>query len=63
MLPPAGGRHGRIAVQVAFLLKAQVQGKSLGVAFAAETGFEVRASGYRPSPDVAFVKKPRYAGV
>jgi Uma2 family endonuclease len=41
MMSPAGGRHGRISFRLAQLLGTHVESNSLGVVFAAETGFLV----------------------
>ena len=61
MVSTAGGRHGRITVQVAFLLKTHVDSKSLGVVFAAETGFLIATDPDTVlAPDVAFVSRSRF---
>ena len=36
MMSLAGGRHGRVAIQIAYLLKQHVETKQLGVVYAAE---------------------------
>ncbi len=64
MMSPAGGRHGRIAVQVAYLLKDHLKGKSLGVVFAAETGFLIQTDPDTVlAPDVAYVSASRFEAV
>jgi Uma2 family endonuclease len=64
MMSPAGGRHGRIAIQVAHLLKQHVDGRELGVVYAAETGFLIeRAPDTVLAPDVAFVSTDRHATI
>jgi len=61
MMSPAGGRHGRIAVQVAHLLKNHTDARSLGVVFAAETGFKIASNPDTVlAPDVAFITKEKY---
>ena len=61
MMSPAGGRHGRIAVQVAHLLKTHVDRNQLGVVFAAETGFLIQTEPDTVlAPDVAFVSRAKY---
>jgi Uma2 family endonuclease len=64
MMSPAGGRHGRVAAQLAFLLSCHVQSHGLGVVYAAETGFIL---GRNPdtvrAPDVAFVSKSRLSQI
>ena len=61
MMSPAGGRHGRIAVQVAYLLKTHTDATSQGVVFAAETGFLIHTDPDTVlAPDVAFVSRARF---
>lgn len=61
MMSPAGGRHGRIAIQIAWLLKNHVQPLQLGVVFAAETGFRLSTDPDTVlAPDVAYVERSRY---
>lgn len=64
MMSPAGGRHGRIAGQVAYLLKAHVDRNRLGVVFAAETGFLIQ---HDPdtvlAPDVAYLSRAKFETV
>ena len=57
---PPGGRHGRIALNVAVELASHVRAHDLGVVYAAETGFTLA---HDPdtvrAPDVAFVRRER----
>lgn len=57
---PPGGRHGRIAMNVALQLANHVRTHDLGVVYAAETGFTLA---HNPdtvrAPDVAFVRRER----
>ncbi|MGH7614156.1 MAG: Uma2 family endonuclease, partial [Gemmatimonadales bacterium] len=57
---PAGGRHGRIAVNVTLQLGNYVAQHQLGTVYAAETGFtlERRPDTVR-APDGAFVRRER----
>ena len=59
-MPPAGGRHGSVAMRIGALLNAYVRVHSLGEVFAAETGFILRwdPDTVRAS-DAAFVAKER----
>jgi Uma2 family endonuclease len=60
MMSPAGGQHGRIAIQIAHLLMQHVEPLGLGVVYAAETGFVIaRNPDTVIAPDVAFVTKSR----
>lgn len=64
MMSPAGGRHGRIAVQLAHLLKTHVDRNGLGVVFAAETGFLIQTDPDTVlAPDVAFVSRIKFEAV
>ena len=57
---PPGGRHGRIAANVAFLLSQHVRAQDLGVVYAAETGFTLsRRPDTVRAPDVAFIGRDR----
>ncbi|MCH7621312.1 MAG: Uma2 family endonuclease [Chloroflexi bacterium] len=59
-MPPAGGRHGGVAMQIGALLNAYVRAHSLGQVFAAETGFILRRDPDTVrAPDAAFVAKDR----
>lgn len=59
-MPPAGGRHGSVAMTVGILLGAHVRTHQLGRVFAAETGFILR---HDPdtvrAPDASFVFQQR----
>lgn len=60
MMSPAGGRHGRIGVNVTVLLSAHVRADDLGVVYGADTGFIIgRDPDTVRSPDVAFVSHDR----
>ncbi|MCO6458234.1 MAG: Uma2 family endonuclease [Pirellulaceae bacterium] len=62
MMSPAGGQHGRIAATLLYLITRHVREKSLGVTFAAETGFLLRRDPDTVrAPDVAFVSRERMA--
>jgi Uma2 family endonuclease len=57
---PAGGRHGRIALNLALQLGNYVNAHRLGSVYAAETGFTLtRAPDTVRAPDVAFVRRER----
>lgn len=57
---PPGGRHGRIAMNVALQLANHVRAHQLGVVYAAETGFTLaRHPDTVRAPDVAFVRRER----
>lgn len=59
-MPPAGGRHGSVAMQIGALLNAYVRAHSLGKVFAAETGFILRRDPDTVrAPDAAFVARER----
>lgn len=61
VMSPAGGRHGRIAIQIAWLLKNHVHKNQSGIVFAAETGFRIsRDPDTVLAPDVAYVQRSRY---
>jgi Uma2 family endonuclease len=61
MMSPAGGRHGRIANHLAWLLSNHVMPSRLGVVLAAETGFLIETDPDTVlAPDVAFVRSERY---
>jgi Uma2 family endonuclease len=56
MMSPAGGRHGRVAMNCGRLLANHVDEHRLGVVYAAETGFVLaRDPDTVRAPDVAFV--------
>jgi len=57
---PPGGRHGRVAANVAFELLKHVRVNQLGVVYAAETGFTLsRHPDTVRAPDVAFIRRDR----
>ena len=59
-IPPAGGRHGSVAMRIGASLNAYVRAHSLGEVFAAETGFILRRNPDTVrAPDAAFVAKER----
>ena len=59
-MPPAGGRHGSVAMSVGALLYAHVRANHLGEVFAAETGFILRRDPDTVrAPDASFVAKDR----
>ena len=59
-LPPAGARHGSVAMNIGMLLGAHVRLNGLGRVFAAETGFTVeRHPDTMRAPDAAFVSNLR----
>ena len=64
MMSPAGGRHGRLAIRIAWLLNNHVMAKQLGVVLAAETGFRISVDPDTVlAPDVAIVENSRYSQV
>jgi Uma2 family endonuclease len=57
MMSPAGNEHGRVAMRLGSLLDQFVRENSLGVVYAAETGFQLtRDPDTVRAPDVAFVR-------
>lgn len=57
---PAGGRHGRITVELTRQLANHVYEQGLGAVYAAETGFTLaRDPDTVRAPDVAFVRRDR----
>ncbi|HUL03986.1 MAG TPA: Uma2 family endonuclease [Gemmatimonadales bacterium] len=57
---PAGGRHGRVAMQISRLLANHVAAHRLGQVYAAETGFTLfRDPDTVRAPDVAFIRSDR----
>ena len=57
---PAGGRHGRIAVNITVELGTYIRSHQLGAVYAAETGFTLaRHPDTVRAPDVAFVRRER----
>jgi Uma2 family endonuclease len=60
MMSPAGGRHGRVAMNCGRLLANHVDEHKLGVVYAPETGFILaRDPDTVRAPDVAFVSAAR----
>jgi Uma2 family endonuclease len=58
MMSPAGGRHGRLANLIAYLLTKHVSENALGQVYAAETGFKIESNPDTVlAPDVAFVHR------
>jgi Uma2 family endonuclease len=59
-MPPAGQRHGRIAVNVSTPLDQFVRAHGLGTVYAAETGFRLASDPDTVrAPDASFVRKER----
>ena len=57
---PAGGRHGRVANELARLVGNHAHAHELGTVYAAETGFTLaRQPDTVRAPDVAFVRRDR----
>jgi Uma2 family endonuclease len=57
---PPGGRHGRIALNIAVELANHVRAHQLGVVYAAETGFTLaRGPDTVRAPDAAFIRRER----
>jgi Uma2 family endonuclease len=57
---PAGGRHGRVASELARLIGNHVHTHELGTVYAAETGFTLaRHPDTVRAPDIAFVRRDR----
>ena len=60
-MPPAGARHGSVAMRIGVLLGACVQANQLGYVFAAETGFILRRDPDTVrAPDASFVATDRF---
>jgi Uma2 family endonuclease len=60
MMSPSGGKHGKVANRIGYLLTAHVSAKSLGEVSAAETGFLIaRSPDTVRAPDVGFVAAAR----
>jgi Uma2 family endonuclease len=63
-MAPAGSEHGRVVLKVTIPLGQFVEANDLGVVFAAETGFRLRADPDTVrAPDLAFVAKQRFEQV
>ena len=59
-MPPAGGRHGSVAMRIGIVLGSYVRANDLGEVFAAETGFILRRDPDTVrAPDAAFVDRER----
>jgi Uma2 family endonuclease len=59
-MSPAGIEHGRISMNLAYLLRRWLEDHPVGVVYAAETGFMLQRSPDRlRAPDVAFVCRER----
>ena len=59
-MPPAGARHGDVAMEIGALLRTHVRANQLGRVFAAETGFILRRDPDTVrAPDAAFVSGHR----
>jgi len=59
-MPPAGGRHGSVAMRIGSLLSVHVRANDLGEVFAAETGFILRRNPDTVrAPDASFIAKDR----
>ena len=59
-MPPAGGRHGSVAMRIGIVLGSYVRENELGEVFAAETGFILgRDPDTVRAPDAAFVSKEK----
>ncbi len=57
---PAGGRHGRVSMELARHLANHVDAQRLGTVYAAETGFTLaRHPDTVRAPDIAFVRRER----
>jgi Uma2 family endonuclease len=60
MMSPAGGKHGRVALSIAYRLEAHASARGLGLVLAAETGFLIaRDPDTVRAPDAAFVAAAR----
>ena len=63
-MSPAGGRHGRLALRIGWLLNNHVESNALGVVLAAETGFRISVDPDTVlAPDVAYVERTRYSTI
>ena len=64
MISPAGGRHGRLAGRIGWLLSNHVNAERCGIVLAAETGFRLSVDPDTVlAPDVAYVEGSRYEAV
>jgi len=63
-MPPAGGEHGHIGMEVAIPLGVAVKEQRLGKVFLAETGFRIaRDPDTVLAPDVSFLRAERWAAM
>lgn len=63
-MSPAGGGHGRVAVEFACLLKTYADMHDAGAVYAAETGFLIpRNPDTVLAPDAAFLRKDLVAQI
>lgn len=63
MMTPAGGEHGEIGIELAYLLKTHVRESKLGRVYGADTGFLLeRNPDTVRAPDAAFVRNDRLSG-
>jgi len=59
-MPPAGGEHGAVAINIGVVIAQFVKAYGLGVVFAAGTGFKLAAEPDTVrAPDLAFVRRER----
>lgn len=59
-MPPAGGRHGSVAMRTGALLSVHARANQLGEVFAAETGFILRRDPDTVrAPDACFIARDR----
>lgn len=57
---PGGARHGAVAMEIGYRIKAHVDAQGLGRVYAAETGFKIESDPDTVrAPDVAFISKER----
>ncbi len=59
-MPPAGGRHGSVAMRIGIVLGSYVRANEMGEVFAAETGFVLRRDPDTVrAPDASFIARDR----
>jgi Uma2 family endonuclease len=59
-MPPAGGEHGVLVINLSAPLAVHVKANKLGLVFGAETGFRIaKDPDTVRAPDIAFVRKDR----
>jgi Uma2 family endonuclease len=61
-MPPAGGQHGKCAVEIITILNNHFKAHRLGSVYTPDTGFRLNAQTVR-APDVAFVRQDRIAAL